>query len=61
DLLRVIRWEVAGGVWQVLSHSERSALVSLCRCDAGEEVERFTSTDPALLAHLAGRARSDDV
>ena len=60
DLLRVTRWEVSGGVWQVLSRSERGAVVSLRRCDAGEEVERFSSSDPALLTHLAGRTRSDE-
>ena len=60
DLLRVTRWEVSGGVWQVLSRSGHGAVVALCRCDAGEEVERFSTTDPALLAHLAGRSRSDE-
>jgi hypothetical protein len=34
--------------------------VALLRCDAGEEVERLTSGDPAWLAYLAGRDGTDE-
>ena len=38
-----------------------SVTVALCRCDGGEEVDRFSSDDPELLSYLAGRASSDDL
>lgn len=60
DVQRVTRWEVAGGIWQILARSDDRVTVALYRCDAGEEVDRFSSTDPALLAHLAHRTRSDE-
>lgn len=60
DLLRLTRWEVAGGVWEVVARSDRAVTVALRRCDGGEEADRFSSADPALLEHLAGRTRSDE-
>lgn len=54
------RWEDAGAVWEVLSAGPDRATVSLLRCDGGEEMERITSTDPALLEFLAGRTSSMD-
>jgi hypothetical protein len=60
DLLRLTRWEGAGGIWEVVSRNAARATISLCRCDGGEEVDRFTTTDPAALDHVAGRTRSDD-
>ncbi|MGB7817785.1 MAG: hypothetical protein WBL35_03500 [Ornithinibacter sp.] len=60
DVQRVTRWEVSGGIWQVLARSDERVTVGLYRCDAGEEVDRFSSSDPALLAHLADRTRSDE-
>lgn len=56
DLERVQRWEDANGTWQVLGQPRQRATVALCRCDGGEEVDRFTSADPLLLAYLAARA-----
>ncbi len=55
----LLRWEDAGGTWQVTALSASHASVSLCRCDGGEEVERFTSSEPELVAFLAGRSSSD--
>lgn len=46
------RWEQFGGTWRPLTLSATEATLSLCRCDGGEEVERFTSGDPALLAFV---------
>ena len=46
--------------WEVVARTDRRATISLCRCDGGEEVDRFTTADPAALDHLAGRTRSDD-
>lgn len=52
------RWEAFGGVWRVLASDGSAATVSLCRCDGGEEVERLTTTDPALVAYLAEHPES---
>ncbi|MDQ2755060.1 MAG: hypothetical protein M3Y71_00585 [Actinomycetota bacterium] len=60
DLQRLTRWEVAGGLWEVVSRTPRAVTISLRRCDGGEEVDRFTTSDPLVLGHLACRARSDD-
>ncbi|PZF81148.1 hypothetical protein [Jiangella anatolica] len=49
------RWEDAGGEWRVVARTAGAVTVALCRCDGGEEVDRFTSADPALLEFLAGR------
>lgn len=49
------RWETAGGHWQVLSRSPSGLIVALLRCDAGEEVHRVASPDPALAAYIGDR------
>ncbi|TDE16064.1 hypothetical protein [Jiangella asiatica] len=54
------RWQDAGGVWRVVARTPAGTTVALCRCDGGEEVDRVTSADSALLAFLAGRTSSDD-
>jgi hypothetical protein len=59
DLDRLLRWEEAGGTWQVLARRRGSVTVAMCRCDGGEEVDRFVSDDADLLAHLGDRERSD--
>lgn len=53
DLDRITRWEDAGGTWQVITQRADRATISLCRCDGGEEADRFTSSDPQLLRYLA--------
>ncbi|BBX17694.1 hypothetical protein CRI77_10220 [Mycolicibacterium duvalii] len=53
------RWEDAGAVWEVVSRRADEVTVALLRCDGGEEVGRFTSGDPRLLAFVGGRTRSD--
>jgi hypothetical protein len=60
DVQRISRWEGAGGLWEVVARGPRAVTVSLCRCDGGEEVDRFTSADERLLAYVAGRDRSDE-
>jgi hypothetical protein len=55
----VRRWEESGAVWRVLARSPSAVTVSLCRCDDGEEVERFTSSDPALLDFLGDRSSNE--
>jgi hypothetical protein len=54
------RWEDFGAVWRVVSRGEARVTVSLCRCDGGEEVDRITSADPAVLAFLGDRTSSED-
>jgi len=54
------RWEDSGAHWQVVSRSADRLTIALLRCDGGEEVERFTSCDPALLAFVGARERSDE-
>ena len=48
------RWSAAGAPWEVVGRHGDAVTVALYRCDGGEEVDRFTSTDPRLLAYLTG-------
>lgn len=60
DLVAVLtRWQDSGATWQVVARSHASVTVALCRCDGGEEMERLTSDDPALLTFLDGRDSSE--
>ncbi|GAY15592.1 hypothetical protein [Mycobacterium sp. shizuoka-1] len=52
------RWEDAGAHWAVLDRHAHSVTVALYRCDGGEEVDRFSSADPALLAYVRERDTS---
>ncbi|OMB93071.1 hypothetical protein A5733_16935 [Mycobacterium sp. NS-7484] len=54
------RWEDSGAHWRVLSRTADSLTIALLRCDGGEEVERFTSTDPRLREFVGSRTGSDD-
>lgn len=54
------RWEEFGAFWRVVSSDGPVVTVSLCRCDGGEELERITSSDPALRAYLGARTSSAD-
>jgi hypothetical protein len=49
------RWEEFGGVWRVSFRSGSQVTLSLCRCDAGEEVERLSFDDAALTRWLDAR------
>ena len=35
--------------------------IALCRCDGGEEADRFTTSAPAVIEHVADRETSEDV
>ena len=62
DAVAVLRrWEDFGAVWRVVARQGNGVTVSLCRCDGGEEVERFTSADPRLMNFLGGRWSNTDV
>lgn len=52
------RWEDAGAHWEVVHRSVRDVTISMCRCDGGEELDRFTSDAPEVLDFLAGRSSS---
>lgn len=54
------RWEDLGATWRVVAETRAGVTVALCRCDGGEEVERFTSEAPGLRAYLGGRASSEE-
>ncbi|WP_188830727.1 hypothetical protein [Nocardia camponoti] len=54
------RWQDSGAIWRVLSRADHAVTVGLFECTGGQEVDRFTSTDPELIAFLAGRASSED-
>jgi hypothetical protein len=54
------RWEDSGAVWEVITRSGDSVTIGLLRCDGGEEVDRFTSDDPRLLAFIGDRRRSGE-
>jgi hypothetical protein len=45
---RLRRWEDSGATWRVLSRTPTELMIALLTCDAGEEVDRFSSADPAL-------------
>lgn len=49
------RWQDSGAVWEVISRKGSGVTVALIRCDGGEEVDRFTSDDPRLLAFIGDR------
>jgi hypothetical protein len=57
---RLLRWELAGGVWRVLGREEEQVTIGLFTCDAGEEMDRFTSADEQLLAVVDERSGSED-
>jgi hypothetical protein len=57
DVLR--RWEDAGGHWVVVHRAPGRVVVSLQRCDGGEEVQRLIATEDDVLGYLAERDESD--
>ncbi|XAS76222.1 hypothetical protein V3G39_16475 [Dermatophilaceae bacterium Sec6.4] len=42
-----------GGTWTLLHRTDTTVIISLRRCDGGEEVERLCSADPDLIAYTA--------
>jgi hypothetical protein len=56
----LLRWELQGGVWRVLGRDEEHVTIGLFTCDAGEEMDRFTSADEQLLAVVNERSGSED-
>jgi hypothetical protein len=60
ELSRLRRWEQSGAIWQVLRRTADGVDIALLTCDAGEQVDRVRTADPALIAWLGDRDRSDD-
>ncbi|WP_432560287.1 hypothetical protein [Granulicoccus sp. GXG6511] len=54
------RWTDSGAHWRVVRRSGDRITIALITCTGDEEVDRLTSTDPRLVAWLAGRASSED-
>ncbi|WP_316573757.1 hypothetical protein [Nocardia canadensis] len=54
------RWTDSGAIWRVLARRTGSVTIGLFECTGGQEVDRFTSTDPALLRFLGDRTSSED-
>ncbi len=54
------RWQDSGAVWRVDCRTPTAVTIALLRCDGGEEVERFRSEDPELLAFIGGRLSSEE-
>jgi hypothetical protein len=54
------RWEDSGAVWSVVSRKQGRVTIALLRCDGGEEVDRFSSADPKLLAYIGERFSNTD-
>jgi hypothetical protein len=59
SVVTLLRWELAGGVWRVLDRGQDEVTIGLFTCDAGEEMDRFTSSDEQLLAVVEGRSGSE--
>ena len=57
---RLLRWELAGGIWRVLGRDEDQVTIGLFTCDAREEMDRFTSADEQLLAVVDDRDGGGD-
>jgi hypothetical protein len=52
---RLRRWEASGGHWRVLARTRDRVDLALLSCDAGEEMDRLSSTDPALRGYVGDR------
>jgi hypothetical protein len=53
----LLRWEAAGGGWDVAAETQDELTLALLTCDRGERVGTLVTRDPAALAHV--RARRD--
>ncbi|BAK36286.1 hypothetical protein MLP_32720 [Microlunatus phosphovorus NM-1] len=63
DLDQLLRWESSGGTWRVAGRTppvSSTLVISLCRCDGGEEMDRLTTSEPAVLAYVGRRESSED-
>ncbi|MEU8610924.1 hypothetical protein AB0C29_23335 [Actinoplanes sp. NPDC048791] len=59
-LERLRRWEESGATWRVLVRTPESVELALLSCDAGEEMDRLRTTDPAVLDHVDAREQDEE-
>ena len=58
-LERLRRWEESGATWRVLVRTPESVEIALLSCDAGEEMDRLRTADPAVLDHVDAREQDE--
>ena len=56
---RLRRWEESGATWRVVVRTPESVEIALLSCDAGEEMDRLRTADPAVLEHVDARRRQE--
>jgi hypothetical protein len=54
-LARLRRWEESGATWRVVVRTPDDVEIALLSCDAGEEMDRLRTADPAVLEHIDRR------
>jgi hypothetical protein len=59
DLRQLQRWEDSGAHWRLISRAGGRLVISLCRCDGGEEAAQLASSDPDLLSYVGDRVGSE--
>jgi len=59
-LERLRRWEESGATWRVLVRTPESVEIALLSCDAGEEMDRLRTADPAVLDHVDAREQDQE-
>jgi hypothetical protein len=57
---RLRRWEESGATWRVLVRTPDSVEIALLSCDAGEEMDRLRTADPAVLDHVDARQQDEE-
>lgn len=60
EIDKLERWTLSGAQWQVVQRTDERVTIALITCTGGEEVDRFSSAAPELLAWLGGRQSSED-
>ena len=56
---RLRRWEESGATWRVLVRTPEAVEIALLSCDAGEEMDRLRTADPAVLDHVDAREQQE--
>ncbi|WP_378742529.1 hypothetical protein [Nocardia brasiliensis] len=54
------RWQDSGACWRVIGRRPGQVTVALYECTGGQQVDRLTSDDPALLHFIGDRSSSED-
>ncbi len=59
DLEDLLRWEGAGGTWQLISSSGESVELTLLTCGQDEVMGRLSSHEHDLIEYVGSRQASD--